>query len=882
MSNNRPSPPKLAVQIIEHLVQSKWVEEVLGDLEEKFYTTLESKSLFLTRLNYWYQVFNYLRPFAWRKMSNNSIYTTMLKNYFKVAWQNLLKHRMYSGIKIGGFAIGVAAFLLIAMFVADELNYDQHYQNKDRIYRLLNVYSDPGNSGMGTAFPAQTTQIIKDNFPEVEKAGRLIPYDWFDATKNQVRRSDRIQNSYEESFAYADQVLLDILEIPMIYGDQATALAQPKSVVISKNKADKYFPGEDPVGKTLILNEDKDKIYVIGGVMPDFSAQTHLNFDFLLTLTGEEFWPGEQTDWCCWNYNPYLLLREGTDPRMLEEKLLLIRDDFILKYQEEQGNPGVEDTKKYFSLALQPITDVHLYSEGIGDIIPHGDIRIAWLFSAIALFILLLAAINFINLSTAKSANRAKEVGLRKVVGSFKGHLIQQFLTESVLYSAISVLLGVILAFILLPYFNALSGKSLSLSLTSWWLIPMILTFILAIGLLSGLYPAFYLSAFKPIDVLKGSLSRGSKSSKIRGAMVVFQFTTSIVLIVGAFMIHRQMQYILNKRLGFDKDQVLLVQGTNTLEDRLDVFKNELVSLKNINHATHTNYLPVSGTKRDQNLFWKQGRNKIDKAVSAQLWSVDEDFLETLDIKLVEGRNFTDMASDSSAIIINESMAKAMNLENPVGAKIMNFFNWKVIGVIEDFHFENMKENIKPLSLMRRNFGSVLAVKIEGDNMSATIDQVKHKWDEFMPKQPFRYTFLDVAFTRMYEDVQRTGSVFTAFAVLAIIVACLGLFGLSAFMIEQRSKEISIRKVLGASMLGIFKLMTFNFTRLVLVSFLLATPIAWYLVDQWLGDFQYRTTIDPLIFMISGLLAVAIALVTISYESIKAGRVNPAQGLRSE
>ncbi len=879
------SPPRWVDRILQWFCAEEVIETLQGDLHELHRKRAQSHSKFKADFYFILEVLDVCRLFALkRKSRSNSNYTAMFKNYFKVAWRNLFKYKMYSSLKIGGFAIGISAFLLISLFVKDELSYDKNYKNGHRIYRVLNVSSDPSDPGKGTAFPAEIAAVIRDNFPEVEKAGRIIPYPgWWDSGNNQFRREDQKQNTYEEGFAYLDQDLLEILEIPMVYGDRTRALEKPNSMVISKSKADKYFPGEDPVGQTIILNEDESTPFLIGGVMEDFHTNAHLQFDFFITLTGKEFWPGEQTNWCCWNYNPYLLVKEGTDPGDLEDKLLLIRDNFIVKYALEQGDKRAEETKQYFSLELQPVSDIHLKSADIHDAVTRGDIRIVWLFVAIAGFVLLLGCINFINLSTAKSANRAKEVGLRKVVGSRRWHLVQQFLSESMMFSAISVIIGLLLAWIMLPFFNLLSGKILFIPWMAYWFAPLILIFIMFIGLLAGLYPSLYLSAFRPIDVLKGSLSQGSKSSKLRAAMVIFQFTTSIVLIVGAFMVHRQMDFILNKKLGFDKEQVLMIQGTNTLGDKLPVFKDELLTLSQVQNASVSDYLPVTGTKRDGNSFWKDGRSKMDEGINAQRWYVDGDYIDTMGIKLLEGRGFSDMASDSSAIIINQTMVKKLKLENPVGAKIMNWQTWNVIGVIEDFHFQSMKkEEIGALSLVRGNFGSVLSVKLRTIDMVGTMQSVNSVWEEFMPNQHIRYTFLDDNFTQMYGDVKRTANVFTAFSVLAIIVASLGLFGLSAFMVEQRGKEISIRKVLGASFQVIFQILTLNFLKMIVISLVIAVPLGYLIMEEWLAGFKYRIPIGWEVFAIAGIMVLFIAMATVSYESIRAAVVNPTKGLRSD
>ncbi|PHN05390.1 hypothetical protein CRP01_16755 [Flavilitoribacter nigricans DSM 23189 = NBRC 102662] len=808
----------------------------------------------------------------------------MYKNYLKVAWRNLRKFKMYSAIKIGGFAIGIAAAILITLFVLHESSYDQHYANTDRIYRVINNFADPTREAdRWPAMQPQLASVLEEEFPEIEKSGRLIPYDWYDAGSNQFRPEERVQNNYEEGFAYMDQSLLEILEIPMVYGERETALANPKTIVISQKMADKYYPDENPVGKSVILNEKEDRAYTIGGVMEDFPSNSHLQYDFLLTLTEEEFWEGEQTSWCCSNYNTYALLRRGTQTEELEPKLLSVRDKYLISHFEENGDVWAEKAKNYLTYDLVPVADTHLKSKEVYDVFPKSDIRIIRLFGAIAVFILLLACINFINLSTAKSANRAKETGLRKVVGSHRSHLIQQFLTESVLFSAISVGLGTLLARVLLPYFNELSGKTLSFPWTDWWFLPVLAGVTLLIGLLAGVYPSFYLSAFKPIDVLKGKLSRGTKAAGIRSTMVVFQFATSMVLIVSAFIVYNQMQFILHKDLGFDKEQVVMLQGTNTLEDKLPAFKDELLRLPGVTSAAASNYFPVSGTKRDQNSFWIEGRKNLDPGVGAQIWRTDEDYLSALDINLIAGRNFSpDIASDTGAIVINQTMADKLGLEDPVGARIENWGKWTVIGVVEDFHFESMKGGIGALGMIMSERGSILATEISAENIEATLAAITGIWDNFMPNQPIRYTFMDETFARMYADVQRTGNVFAACAILAIIIACLGLFGLATFMAEQRSKEVSIRKVLGASMSSLYQLLTADFLKLILISLLIGAPIAWYLMRNWLEDYEYRIDIAWWFFAVPGLIIVGIALFTVSRQALKLAFSSPVDHLRGE
>jgi len=531
------------------------------------------------------------------------------------------------------------------------------------------------------------------------------------------------------------------------------------------------------------------------------------------------------------------------------------------------------------------LSDIYLNSEGVQDDLTHGDIRFVWLFGIIAGFILVIASINFINLSTAKSANRAKEVGLRKTVGSNKGNLIGQFLTESVLYSVLSFILGIVLAIVLLPYFNMLSAKSLVIPWAAWWwLLPLLTISSVIIGIFAGLYPSFYLSSFNPVSVLKGSLSRGSKSSVLRSALVIFQFTISIILIIGTLIVYRQFGYILNKKLGFDKEQVLLLHGANTMGDQVTSLKNELLKLSDVKSVSIGDYLPIAGTKRNGNSFWNEGRSKVDPSVGGQRWQIDHDYINTMGMNIVEGRNFSiDMPTDSKAAIINQTLAKELGLTDPIGKRITNLMEiFTVIGIVEDFNYESLKQEIGGMCFVLGNSPNIVSVKVNTSDMSRTIHSITGVWDGFSPNQPVRYTFLDESFAMMYADVQRMGLIFSTFALLAIIIACLGLFALSTFMIVQRTKEIGIRKVLGASISNVVFILSKNFLILVVVSNVIAWPVAYYFMNKWLQDFAYRIDMSWWMFVLAGVFALVIALLTIGRQAIRAATANPVESLKYE
>lgn len=880
----RIDPPNWADKFLEWFCAKHLLEFIQGDLHELYEKRAKIKGRKWANIHFILDVLSTCRPFAFKKKRYNSNNYAMFKNYYKVAVRNLMRHKMYSSIKIGGFALGIAACLVIALFIKDELGYDEHYPDKERIYRVINQWNDPDQASKWPAHQAPMASVMREEIPELEKVGRIISRNWFNAGNNLVSKPDKKQQTYEGGFAYADQDFIEILQLPMVYGDLSTALTEPNSIVITKTKADKYFPGENPIGEMLILNDDTENVRKITGVIADLPTSTYFDFNFLMTLTGVEFWPGEQTSWCCNNYSIYFKARADANPDNILEKLYSIKENHIIKDLVEKNKSDVEEYQKHFGYEIQRIEDVHLGSRDImAERYQHGDIRIVYMFMAIALLILLLASINFVNLSTAKSANRAKEVGLRKVVGSHKKNLIGQFLTESVLFSFVSLLIGLLLATLILPFFNQMADKSLSIPWTDWWFVPSLLLSISVIGILAGLYPSFYLSKFRPIEVLKGKLSLGNKNSFVQGGMVVFQFVASVVLIIGALVVNRQMGFILNSNLGFDKDQIVMIQGTFSLGDRLPTFRNELAALPEVKDMTSTSYFPVAGTSRDQNEFWNEGRVNIDAGVGAQIWRVDDRYIPTLGMNVLEGRNFSqELASDSNAMVINQAFAEVLGLKEPLGKRITNGGLWNIVGVVENFHFESITGEVRPLSMVPANNPSVTAVKINSDDLLGSMNEIIEIWDKMVPNQSIRYEFMDESFAAMYRNVKKTGEVFTVFATLAIVIACLGLFALTAFMIEQKRKEIGIRKVLGASSTNLFQALTSNFFKLIALSFVIAFPAGWYVMQGWLEDYEYGITLTWDLLLISGLIILVISILTISYEIVRALKMNPADTLHSE
>ncbi len=805
----------------------------------------------------------------------------MFKNHLNIAWRTIKKDKLFTFIKIGGFAVGIAACLLITLFIRNEVSYDQHYAKKDQIYRVVMQGMLQGEVMKSTHFQLPFADALQTDFPEIIKAGKVNTIEIFGAGKRGMRLNGKQENTFEENFILADQEAFDILEINLKQGNPETALTEPKSLVISKSKAEKYFPNGNALEQTIFLDNDTSKPYTITGVMEDIPENSHLDFDFMLPIEDN------YGSWTNQNYFTYVLVNPNTNIQELEQKMSLIVEKYIIPAQIKRGRSAdFIDVLRTAEYKLQPITDIHLKSDlKMQDGLKHGDIKFTWLFAAIAAFVLLLAIINFINLSTAKSANRAKEVGLRKTIGAFRNNLVNQFLTESVVFSIISFVLGIALAWALLPMFNEIASKNMELPWSTWWFLPTLLLAALLIGVLAGLYPAFYLSAFRPVNVLKGTLSVGSKSGRLRSGLVVFQFTTSVILIIGTLIIYRQMDFIISKELGYDKERVVVLEGTNILGNKITSFKEQLSSLSQVKNVTSTNYLPVDGGSRNGNTFMVEGQDDGGRGIPAQIWRVDYDYIKTLGIQLTKGRDFSKkFAYDSiNSIVINTKMASDLGLKDPIGKKIDNGGQtFEVIGVIENFHFKSLKEDISALSLVIGEDVGAVSVKLEKGNPSEALSSIEKVWNRNIPNQALNYTFLEQEFAQMHDDVQRMGKIFNSFALFALLVACLGLFALSAFMVEQRRKEISIRRVLGAPFKNIYQLLTLDFLKLIVISICIAIPIGWYFMNRWLEGFAYHITIGWEIFATAALIALGIAILTISYQSIGAAFLQPTKGLRTE
>jgi putative ABC transport system permease protein len=701
------------------------------------------------------------------------------------------------------------------------------------------------------------------------------------------------QNIKEESVIMVDSTLFDVFSLPLLAGDPHTALREARSVVLTEKMARKYFDRTDVVGKTLMINDSIP--YKVTGVLKEIPAQSHFHFDFFLSLSESQEAKRSDDAWLSNNFNTYILLREGVDAKKFEAKM---NKDILTKYVapliHAAVNISIDDFFKAgntVQFQLTPMTTIHLHSNKTAELDANGNIQYVYIFSAIATFILLIACVNFMNLSTARSANRAKEVGIRKVLGSLRGNLIAQFIMESVLISFIAMVLAVELAYAMLPVFNQLSAKQMSIGLFSrGWLAPAMLVLVLVVGFLAGSYPAFFLSAFRPILVLKGNVAAGFKTSWLRNSLVVFQFGISIFLIVGTAVIYRQLSFIHSRELGFNRDQVMVIHNPYVMGDQARTFKDKLLNLPGVVGATMTGFLPTSDNRNDDAIFLSPDLD-IKKSVSMQVWPIDEQYIPVLGMKMADGRNFSrDFLTDSNAVIVNESAVRLMQGVKPVGSKLYVLDDIKtkktkeyhIVGVVKDFNFNSLRENVTPVALFLQRDNGQLALRVKTANIHHLAGLVENEWRKMAPSQPFAYSFMDEEFNNIYRGEERMGGISLSFSLLAIFIACLGLFGLTAYAAEQRTREIGIRKVLGASVAGIIRLLSRDFLRLVLVSAVIAFPLAWWAMHNWLQDFAYRITIGWEIFAVAAGISVGIALLTVSFQAVKAALANPVKSLRSE
>jgi putative ABC transport system permease protein len=808
----------------------------------------------------------------------------MLKNYFKIAWRNLLKNKTFSFINIFGLAVGLCCFILISLYVIDELSYDRHFKNADRIYRI-NSDIHFGGSDMKMSQSADPMgAALKKDYPQVEQFTRL----YTNYGSNFIKKGNEFIN--EARIAHADSTFFDMFSIQVLEGNSKTALDAPNTIAISRSMAQKYFQTTQAVGKTLEVGIMRKTIYNITAVYEDIPVNSHFNFDFICSMKNVQY---EWGNFMSHNFQTYIRLQEGTDYKAFGKNFEKVIAKYIFPNLSQLMNiKSLDEMKKTgnsLEYSLFPMTDIHLKSDRAFEISVGGNIQYVYIFGAVALFLLLIACINFMNLSTARSANRAKEVGIRKVLGTEKNTLIGQFIAESALTSYIAMALALLMMVFLMPAFNELSAKSFSTAtLFKPKFLPFLLFLPLFVGILAGYYPAFFLSSYKPIEVLKSKLNTSFAKSNLRSILVMFQFVVSLTLIISTIIVYQQLNYIQSKKVGFDKDQVLVLGGTGALKENQEAFKNEISQLAGVKSATGANFLPVSNSSRNDNTFSKDAVMNKDNGFNMQVWRIDYNYISTLGMALAKGRNFSKaFGTDSSGIIINETTAKLLGHADPIGKKVYSgdgseIIGYTIIGVVKNFHFASLRENIGPLCMLLGVNRNGLAFKVNTTDMPNLLSQIESKWKKIAPDIPFLHSFLDESFDEMYRAEQRIGKVALIFAFLTILIACLGLFGLVTYMTEQRIKEIGIRKVLGASIPSIIGMLSKDFFKLVIISFCIASPIAYFAMKNWLQDFAFRVDINWWTFALSGLGSVLIALLTVSYQAIKAALMNPVKSLKTE
>jgi putative ABC transport system permease protein len=808
----------------------------------------------------------------------------MIKNYFTIAWRNLVKNKVYSFINIAGLAIGLSCFLMISLYVVDEMSYDKYNKNAGRIFRINSDIKMGETSMRLTVTSDMMGEVMKRDFPEVEEYARI-----FNSNGDKLlKKGDEF--IYESAVAHVDSTFFSVFTMPVIQGDTRTALNEPNTVVLTEKAALKYFGTTDAIGKTLQVSEDSLVPFKVTAVIADMPVNSHFNFDFLFSMDNVNYGWG---NYMSHNFKTYLLLKKGVDAKAFQAKFepLYIEKYIFPQAKEMMKIANMDEFKKSgnrLHYELMPVTDIHLRSDRFPELGVNGNIQYVYIFGAVALFILLIACVNFMNLSTARSANRAKEVGIRKVLGTGKDSLIRQFLAESIFTVYISMFFGILITWLALPYFNEVSGKTMSVSqLFTPGFSLFLIVLPMVVGLLAGSYPAFFLSSFRPIAVLKGKLSAGSSRSVLRSSLVVFQFATSIMLIIGTLVVYRQLNYIQNTKVGFNKDQLLVIDGTNVLSSP-QAFKEEVSRIPGVTSASFTGYLPVSNSSRTDNTFSKEAVLDQKNGLNMQAWRTDYDYIPTMGMEMVKGRNFSrDFGTDSSAIIINETAAAILGYDDPIGKPVYRVrsegpLRYTIVGVVKNFHFSSLKEKVAPLCLVLGTPSWSTSFRVKTTNLPALVGQVEKKWKEMAPGMPFSYSFLDQSFNAMYRSEQQVGRVAMSFSILAILIACLGLFGLATYMAEQRTKEIGVRKVLGASVNNIVLMLSKDFLRLVLIASLIAFPVAGWAMSRWLRDFASRIDIGWWVFLVAGLSALLIAIITVSFQAIRAAIANPVKSLRTE
>ncbi|MEM1259006.1 MAG: ABC transporter permease [Bacteroidota bacterium] len=812
----------------------------------------------------------------------------MLKNNIKIAWRSLKKQPFFTVLNTFGLAIGMAGALLISLFVHDELSFDKMFADANRIYRINADVKFGGLPEQLGESPEPMAETLMRDYPQVELATRLV---------NQgsllLRKEAVTANVKEEQTAFADSTFFKMFGIPLLDGDLKTALKEPNTLVLTRTAAEKHFGITNAVGQNMVVNNDQT--FTVTGVIEDMPKNSLLR-DHSVFIAMPSYQFAQVGHWGSHVYYTFVKMVPNADMVAFQEGLDSLIGRYLIPWIQVFFPGMTEESFKasgnFINYSAMPLTAIHLYSDIKSELSPNGSIQTIYILSFVAIFLVILAVVNFMNLSTAFSMKRAKEVGVRKTLGSNKSDLVGQFLTESGLICFLSLLLAVGIAFLALPFFNELAGKAISIPFANplFWIILVATTILL--GLLSGTYPAFFMSRFIPVKVLKGGGGSNVGGSSIRKSLVVFQFAVSILLIVATVVVYQQLRFIQNKELGYDKEQVLVLEDVNNTNGKEHALKRELLRLAQVQNATLSSFLPTPSARTGQTFFKEGSRNQED-AINVENWTVDYDYLATLGLELVSGRDFDPaIPTDSSAVIINEAALRTLNVstEEAIGMRVSADLGAEegsiryqtIIGVVKNFHYSSMRHNIEALFLSIGRFPASMAIKIEAQAKATTVASIKDVWSTIAPGQPFNYYFMNDSFNRSFESEQRLGKIFSVFAFLSICIACLGLFGLATFNAQKRTKEIGIRKVLGATVGQISYGLTMDFLKMVGWSILIALPVGWYAMNKWLEDFSYRIEVQWWMLLLAAFLAVAIAVLTIGYQSIKAAIVNPVKSLRTE
>lgn len=795
----------------------------------------------------------------------------MLKNLLLVALRNFKRDKWYSLLNILGLTIGITFGLFLIFYIKDELSYDQHYEKADRIFRINSIIKEADRDTMRWAIaPFPMGPSLAKDYPEVEESVRFV-------NSGRTMFKTGALRLYEDKVFFADSNVFRVFTSKFIEGNPQTALKEPNTLVLSESSAIKFFgAGKKYLGKTL--ENVNGKVYKVTGVIKDVPKNSHFLFNILVSRSTL---PADFGDnWGSFDFYTYVLLKPGTTAAAFDKKMVPIYDKYLASIFKQYNIKIKFET--------QPITSIHLHSTTANEPEETGSMSYIYIFSAVAFFMLLIACINYMNLTTARSARRAKEIGIRKVTGSNKTQLVLQFLIESTLTAFVALLLSIGLIALFLPVFNNLAGKFISFgTLFSPDTILILLAVVIFVGIVGGSYPAFYLSKFNPVSVLKGSLAKGSSNVNLRRALVVIQFSISMIMLICTWIVYAQLKYLRNKDLGFNKEQVLTALAVTDRDIKSAVlsFKNEMRNNPQVVSVSSSGAVPGQGVSF--NLFSVQSKDGfVDKGVD--VYQVDEDYTKTLGIQIVKGRTFSGLADTLHSILVNEKMVKEFGWEdNPIGKRVKfpgdTSGNYKeVVGVVKDFNQKSLYNDITPLILFYSPYNNLIELKLNTTNMTSTVAGIEKTWKKIFPDMPFQYTFLDQDFDSQYAADQKRGKIFTAFSVLTILITCLGLLGLIAFTTEQRQKEISIRKVMGASITQIVPLITRNFVFLVGLSCLIAFPVAGYFMAKWLKIFPYNTGLNAMPFILSALVVLSITMLTVIFHTVRAALANPVKALRSE